>query len=90
MTITLELPPDVDAQLQAEATKRGLSKEEYALLKLGRPEMEPVHTPTAGEAILHLTQELYGDMPAAERSQLPSDYAINHDYYIHDGAKVQE
>ena len=90
MTITLELPPDVAAQLQREAAKHGLSREAYALQKLRTPDVEPAQAQTAGEAILHLTQELYGEMPPQERGKLPADYAINHDHYLHGGAKVQE
>ena len=51
MTIILELPPDLDELLRAEAAQRGLSKEEYALLKLRGREAESVGPQTAGEAI---------------------------------------
>jgi hypothetical protein len=34
MTLTLELPPDVEARLQAEAAARGMELSEYALRRL--------------------------------------------------------
>ena len=91
MTLHLDLPLDAEARLTAEARKSNLSLEDYALNKLlTLPEPEPPREETAGEAILRLTDELFGDMPEEERKKWPADFAINHDHYLHGAPKVQE
>lgn len=91
MTLHLELPADVEARLTAEAQAQNLSLEDYALNKiLAPPASEPPHEETAGEAILRLTRETFGTLPPEELAKLPTDFAMNHDHYIHGAPKVQE
>jgi hypothetical protein len=91
MTLHLELPADVEARLKAEAQERNLSLEDYALNKLlALPAPEPSHEESAGEATLRLTRETFGTLPPEELAKLPTDFAINHDHYIHGAPKVQE
>ena len=90
MILHLELPPEAAARLEAEAAKRGLSNEDYALHKLLLPEPEPPQEETAGEGILRIARETFWSLPDAELAKLPPDFAINHDHYIHGTPKVEE
>ena len=90
MILQLELPPEVEAHLEAEAAKRGISKENYALHKLLLPEPEAFHEETAGEGILRIAKATFWSLPEAELAKLPPDFAINHDHYIHVAPKVEE
>ncbi|MCW3055945.1 MAG: hypothetical protein JWN14_5115 [Chthonomonadales bacterium] len=91
MTLHLELPADVEARLTAEAHQHNLSLEDYALNKLlALPTPRSSYEETAGEAILRLSQETFGSLPPEELAKLPTDFAINHDHYIHGAPKVQE
>ena len=91
MTLHLELPADVEARLTAEAQQHNLSLEDYALSKLlAQPALESSHEETAGEAILRLSRKTFGTLSPEELAKLPTDFAINHDHYIHGAPKVQE
>ena len=91
MTLHLELPADVEARLTAEAQAQNLSLEDYALNKiLAPPAPGSSREETAGEAILRLTRETFGTLPPEELAKLPTDFAINHDHYIHGAPKVRE
>lgn len=91
MILHLELPADVEARLTAEAQEHNLSLEHYALSKLlAVSSRESGHEESAGEAILRLTQETFGTLSPDELAKLPTDFAVNHDHYIHGAPKVQE
>lgn len=91
MTLHLELPADVEARLTAEAQASNLSLEDYALNKLlALPAPELPREEAGGEAILRLTRETFGTLPPEELAKLPTDFAINHDHYIHGAPKVHE
>jgi hypothetical protein len=45
---------------------------------------------TAGEAMLRLTRDTFGTLPPEELAKLPTDFAINHDHYIHGASKVHK
>src|SRR5437879_1465508 len=75
MTLTLDLPPDMEALLQAEAARRGVPVQEYALEALGlgiRTDAadtgEEITLPRTGaEALAYWKREgvlgLFGDRP---------------------------
>lgn len=93
MTLTLELPPEVEARLGTEAEQQGLTLTEYALQKLlSSPyaSKNMAHEETAGESILRIAAETFGSLPEAERMKLPPDYATNYKHYLHGAPKVEE
>ena len=92
MTLTLELPPEVEAKLGTEAKQQGLTLAEYALQKLlFSPYANNVlHEETAGESILRIAAETFGSLPEEERMKLPPDYATNCKHYLHGAPKVTE
>jgi len=91
MTLHLELPAEIEARLKAEAQEHNLSLEDYALSKLlAQSAPEVAREETAGEAILRLTRETFGTLPPEDLAKLPTDFAVNHDHYIHGAPKVQE
>ena len=89
MTLTLELPPEIEAKLGTEAEQQGLTLAEYALHKLTLGP-KPIEEMTAGEYVLHLAEQFRDSMPEEEWNKLPSDYAINYEHYLHGAPKVTE
>ena len=81
MTLLLELPPDLEARLEREATENGMNVNAYAVAKLSRPAEttpDPAETDNnPGAALLALVEEIYGSLPDEERKRLPPDYAEN-------------
>ena len=93
MTLTLELPPEVEAKLGIEAEQQGLTLTEYALQKLMfSPYLHENanHEETSGEFVLRIAAETFGSLPEAEHMKLPPDYATNYKHYLHGAPKVKE
>ena len=70
MTITLELPPELERELSAEAARHGLSLSEYAvrILATGRPARDMPKT--GAELVQYWEREgLIGTRPASTDSQ---------------------
>ncbi len=92
MTLIIELPPEKEAALKAQAQAAGLSAEEFALQALSSslrvdtdsPEAAPVpERETAGEMI----RRIVGDPPPEELAKLPKDFASQVDHYLYGAPK---
>lgn len=92
MTLTLELPANVEAMLSAEADKRGVPLPDYALQVLEQSvTLEEADAElTTGEYILQLAKKFHDSIPPEEWAKIPTDLAINHDHYLYGAPKVEE
>ena len=79
MTLTIDLPADQLAALNAKAGAEGLSAEEYAgeLLK------QALAPPAARQPLAARIREIWADTPDAVRAKLPEDGASQHDHYVY-------
>lgn len=86
MTITLEIRPEIEAELNATAQARGLSPEQYA-----RQVLEQALTPAVARKPLSARiRDIWTDMPDEVRARLPDDGASQHDHYIYGVPKRAE
>jgi len=87
MTITLDIGPDIEAELAATARARGLSAEQYAREVLE----QALASATARRPLLaDRIREIWADIPDEVRERLPSDGASQHDHYIYGVPKRAE
>jgi len=79
MTLTIHVPEEQEATLQAKAQAEGVSVEQFAG-KLIRPALgsAEVKQPLAARI-----REIWADMPDEVRAKLPEDGASQHDHYIY-------
>lgn len=83
MTLNLELSPEREAALTAQARARGLTVEQW-LIQLAE-QSEPLPAP-AGEdtrPIWEVIAETMKSVPPEEFAKLPSDGASEHDHYLY-------
>ena len=92
MTLTLELSPDLEAKLEAEAKKRGIQLPDLALSALERlvdsqpkPEEE-----TAAESILRIAANIHASAPPDAWEGLPPDLAKHYKHYLYGHPKEEE
>jgi hypothetical protein len=84
MTLTLELPGDVEERLRAEAARAGVPPEDYVLRKVAEPAKVPgqdVMMP--GDRILAIAEKFWAAIPDEERADLPTDAAQNYKHYLY-------
>ena len=84
MTLILELSPERETALKAEADAQGVSAEQYALLVLDR-DLQPYDQPRR-----HISQvicEMMSDVPLEVFEGLPRDGASEHDHYLYGSPK---
>lgn len=84
MTLILELSPDREAALNAQAEARGVSAEQYALQVLDR-DLKP-----AGQSrrhISHVLREIVNEVPREVFEGMPTDGASEHDHYLYSSPK---
>jgi hypothetical protein len=86
MTITLDIKPEMEAELAATARVRGLSAEQYARQVLE----QALASATAGRPLAVRIREIWADIPDEVRAKLPSDGASQHDHYIYGVPKRAE
>ena len=71
MTITLELPEELESELSAKAARQGLSLTEYALRILSTDRANPIRLQTGAELVAYWQKEgLIGTRPDIDDSQV--------------------
>ncbi len=79
MTLTLNLPPEVEAALAEDARRRGTTPEELALDNLRRsyvtPTQEPLAAPTAAEKRVSPMVALFAQWEAEDATDDPEEIA---------------
>jgi hypothetical protein len=86
MTITLEIGPEIEAELAVMARAQGLSAEQYARQVLEKALVSAGARKPLSERI----REIWADIPDEVRPGLPTDGASQHDHYIYGVPKRAE
>jgi len=92
MTVTLELSPEREAALIAQAKARGLSVQQW-LLQLAEQSTSPFSAEVAWQddrPIWEVIAENMKDVPAEEFAKLPKDGASEHDHYLYGHPKQKQ
>ncbi len=89
MSITLDLPPSLEQQLNMEAMEKGIAVEEVIKTVLHE------HYPTAdsltpGQSILQMAAKLRACVPEEEMDKIPSDLSVNYKHYLYGSPKVTD
>ncbi len=86
MTLRIDLPPDKEAALKAQAEAHGLSAEQW-LQQLVDEQLRPAAQDGAPEQPLRTVSEMIlrrvRDLPDEAFEGLPKDGASQHDHYIY-------
>jgi hypothetical protein len=83
MTLNLELSPEREAALRAQAQARGLSIEQW-LVQLGEQSGPAPHTPEDdARPVWEIIAETMKQVPPEEFAKLPRDGASEHDHYLY-------
>jgi hypothetical protein len=85
MTLTIELPEEELALLNAKAGEAGVSPEEYA-----RQVLEEALAPAVRVPLADRIRAIWADLPPDVLAQLPKDGASQHDHYIYGLPKREE
>ncbi len=86
MTVTLELTPEKEAALKAQAQMRGLTVEQWLLQLAEQSGSSPLdleaqnHDP---RPIWEVIADNMKDVPPEEFAKLPKDGASEHDHYLY-------
>ncbi|HXJ41922.1 MAG TPA: hypothetical protein VNH18_21780 [Bryobacteraceae bacterium] len=83
MMVTIELPDEIAAALQASAKARGISVPDFAQEALAGL-LGRTRQPLASRI-----QEIWKDMPAEVQDTLPADGASQVDHYVYGSAKKE-
>lgn len=86
MTITLDITPETEAELNATAQAQGLSTEQYTRQVLEQALASAVTRKPLSARI----REIWADMPEEVCIKLPCDGASQHDHYIYGVPKRAE
>jgi hypothetical protein len=89
MTLTIKLPPDIEKQVEAAATKRGVQPEEI-VLDLVRDKYRPASATNGKSSLQQLARKFHESIPAEAWEGVPKDRSINHDHYLYGAPKVDE
>lgn len=84
MTLILELSPERETALKAQAQAQGVSAEQYALQVLDR-DLKPSDRPR--RYISEVICEMMSDVPFEVFERLPRDGASEHDHYLYGSPK---
>ncbi len=92
MTLTLDLPPHLEAKFQAEAARRGIALPQYVLNVLESQATTEDATPEEEQAhpVLRLAEKARTLIPPEERGALPPDAAKNYKHYLYGSPKIEE
>jgi hypothetical protein len=94
-SLTIEVTPEMEDHLRAEAEKRGMSLETYAQTVLADQLADAPEPPSAPEIettitpIWEVITELMQDIPEEELQRLPPDLSENLDHYLYGTPKRQ-
>jgi hypothetical protein len=86
MTITLDIRPEIEAELEATARAHGLSAEQYARQLLEKA----LASAGTKKPLSARIRQIWADMPDEVRAKLPADGASQHDHYIYGVPKRAE
>lgn len=95
MSLTIELPQDIEAELRRRAEAEGVSVEECVRIliasELGSLEMQPPadRRMTVAEVTQMILDQM-SDVPAEAFEELPRDGASQHDHYIYGTPKRKD
>jgi len=89
MTITLEVPPEAEAGLLAQANARGLSLDDYlrTILVTQAAREQAEHLPLQSIADMILAR--MRNVPPEIEASMPADGASQHDHYIYGWPKKE-
>ena len=93
MSLTIDLSPETEATLRAQAEAAGVSAEAFAAETLGRviaERAEAVEDIPPSKSVSDVVREIWADMPNDVRQKLPRDGASEHDHYIYGWPKRGE
>lgn len=79
MTITLDIRPEIEAELEATGRAHGLSAEQYARQLLEKA----LASAGTKKPLSARIRQIWADMPDEVRAKLPADGASQHDHYIY-------
>jgi hypothetical protein len=85
MTLTINLPDEQEAALNARAQSQGLSVEQCAGQLLTQALASPARPPLAARI-----RGIWSDIPDDVRAKLPTDGASQHDHYIYGVPKREQ
>jgi hypothetical protein len=85
MTVTINLNPELEARLQAEADRLGTTAEKV-LEEIADRSLPPFESSTE-HPILGLARKFISSIPADKLADVPADLAINHDHYLYGAPK---
>ena len=88
MTLTLELPKELEASLQAQADSRSLTLSQFVLSKLD-DQQGPATDESFSEFIMRATAEARKGVPQDVLHSIPPDLSVNHDHYLYGAPKVE-
>ncbi len=84
VSLEIKIKPSIGAKLAALATDNGMSENDYASMRLEKlieQELNVDNRPL-WEKLVEVGERSAG-------SKLPSDFAINHDHYVHGAPKLE-
>ena len=86
MAITIEIGPEIEAELTAIARAQGISAEQYATQVLEKA----IVSAGSRKPLSARIREIWADIPDEVRAGLPADGASQHDHYIYGVPKRAE
>lgn len=90
MTLTIELPEDQVAALEAKAQAQGMPAESYVRQIVER-DLESLEASQRDQRpISQVIAEIMSDVPSEELAKLPKDGASEHDHYIYGWPKRRQ
>jgi len=86
MTLTIQVPEEQEAALQAKADAEGVSVEEFA----GELIKQALALRDAKQPLAARIRDIWADIPDEVRAKLPLDGASQHDHYIYGVPKREQ
>jgi len=83
MTLTLDISPDKEATLKAQAQALGLTVEQWLLRLVDQSAGSNTVAQDEGRPISEVIGEIWAEMPADVRAKLPRDGASQIDHYVY-------
>jgi hypothetical protein len=92
MNLTLELPDNKGAALEAKAHAQGVSTEQYVRQIVDRDLEQPTPLPPAQPRrhISEIILDIMSDVPREAFESLPRDGASEHDHYLYGSPKKNQ
>ena len=94
MTVTIDLPPDVETKLAAAAAKQGITLPEYVRTivegSFEANEMTEEEPEEMVHPLIRLAEKARAGIPLEELAAIPPDLSKNLDHYLYGHPKVEE